>query len=99
DVFPMVTALKLFGVPAVQFVPRLQLPLPTFQLSGVSGGRAWGANANRRLTNDGARVPVTTNARNQAGFAGLEPSCAWVIPAKTPGRRYAMPAAIRRHFM
>src|SRR5580700_6634501 len=38
DVFPMVTALELFGTPAVQFVARLQLPEPVFQLSAAGGG-------------------------------------------------------------
>ena len=39
EVFPIVTALALVGTPAVQFVARLQLPEPAFQLSAVTSGR------------------------------------------------------------
>jgi hypothetical protein len=38
DVLAMVTALELVGTPAVQFVARLQLPEPVFQLSAAGGG-------------------------------------------------------------
>jgi hypothetical protein len=39
EVFPIVTALALVGTPVVQFVARLQLPEPAFQLSAVTSGR------------------------------------------------------------